>query len=50
MDQFVAIDFETYYGRDLSVKQQGPVVYAGLTDIFMVSFFSPELQYRRTTR
>ena len=45
MDRAVAVDFETYYGDDLSVKRQGPVVYASLTDIFMVSFYSPDLQY-----
>ena len=45
MDQVVAVDFETYYGDDLKVSRQGPVVYASLTDIFMVSFYSPDLQY-----
>lgn len=45
MNQVVAIDFETYYGDDLSVKRQGPVVYASLTDIFMVGIYSPGLEY-----
>ena len=45
MEDIVAVDFETYYGDDLSVKKQGPVVYASLTDIFMVGFYSPDLQY-----
>ena len=45
MDQVIAVDFETYYGDDLSVKKQGPVVYASLTDIFLVGIYSPDLQY-----
>jgi hypothetical protein len=45
MDQVVAVDFETYYGDDLSVKRQGPVVYASLTDIFMVGIYSPGLSF-----
>ena len=45
MDTVIAVDFETYYGDDLSVKRQGPVVYASLTDIFMVGIFTPGLQY-----
>ena len=45
MDNLVAVDFEAEYGRDLKVQRQGPVVYANLTNIFMVSFFSLELQY-----
>lgn len=42
MDQPIAVaavDFETYYGDDLSVKRQGPVVYASLTQIFMVGIY-----------
>lgn len=45
MDNVVAIDFETYYGDDLSVKRQGPIVYASLTQIFMVGIYSPGLSY-----
>ena len=45
MNSVVAVDYETYYGDDLSVKRQGPVVYASLTDIFMVGLYSPELQF-----
>ena len=45
MNRVVAVDFETYYGDDLSVKRQGPVVYASLTDIFMVGIYSPGLSY-----
>ena len=45
MNQVVAIDWETYYGADLSVKLQGPVVYSNLTQIFMVGIFSPGLEY-----
>ena len=45
MNKVVAVDFESYYGDDLSVKRQGPVVYASLTDIFMVGIYSPGLQY-----
>lgn len=44
-DPVVAVDFETYYGADLSVKKQGPVVYASLTQIFLVGLYSPTLQY-----
>lgn len=45
MAQVVAVDFECFYGDDLSVKRQGPVVYASLTDIFMVGIFAPGLEY-----
>lgn len=47
MDQsdLVAIDFETEYGDELSVKKQGPIVYTSLTHIFMVGVFAPGLEY-----
>ena len=41
----VAIDYECEYGRELSVQRQGNMVYASLTNIFLVSFWSPDLQY-----
>ena len=45
MDRVVAVDFECFYGDSLSVRLQGPVVYASLTDIFLVGIYSPDLQY-----
>ena len=45
MDRVVAVDFECFYGDDLNVKRQGPVVYASLTDIFMVGIYTPGLSY-----
>ena len=45
MNEVVAVDYETEYGDDLSVKRQGNMVYASLTNIFLVSFWSPHLQY-----
>jgi hypothetical protein len=45
MDNVVAVDFECFYGDSLSVRLQGPIVYASLTDIFLVGLYTPELQY-----
>jgi len=42
-DRLVALDYETYYGRDLSVKLQGPVQYAAQTQIFLVGVYAPTL-------
>ena len=45
MEGLVAIDYEAEYGDELSIKHQGAMVYASLTNIFMVSFWSPHFQY-----
>jgi DNA polymerase len=45
MDAVVAVDFEAEYGSDLNLKRQGPVVYAGLTHIFLVGIYTPGLEY-----
>ena len=44
MDQIVALDSETFFSRELSVRLQGNVPYAVRTDWFLVSLYSPSLE------
>ena len=40
-----AIDFESYYDEDMSITTLGTKRYCQETDAYMVSMYSPKLQF-----
>src|SRR5258707_7776262 len=40
-----AVDFETYYDKDISVTIQGAPNYSSLAHLYMVSIYGPGVEY-----